>query len=176
VKIDDAISAIKHCGKHAILNKTDITDAFKQLGIRRDQHHLYCMKWKGLYYYYVRLCFGSRSSPCIFDTLSQAVCWIAQENYGIRIILHLLDDFLTIQSPETCGFRTMDILTVIFNRLKIPISKKKTVGPTTTLEYLGLILDTDLFEARLPEAKIERIVTFIQSSIERKSVRKRELL
>ena len=176
VKIDDAISAIKHCGKHAILNKTDITDAFKQLGIRRDQHHLYCMKWKGLYYYYVRLCFGSRSSPCIFDTLSQAVCWIAQTNYGIRIILHLLDDFLTIQSPETCGFRTMAILTVIFNRLKIPISKKKTVGPTTTLEYLGIILDTDLFEARLPEAKIERIVTFIQSSIERKSVRKRELL
>jgi hypothetical protein len=108
--------------------------------------------------------------------LSQAVCWIAQENYGIRIILHLLDDFLTIQSPETCGFRTMAILTVIFNRLKIPISKKKTVGPTTTLEYLGIILDTDLFEARLPEAKIERIVTFIQSSIERKSVRKRELL
>jgi hypothetical protein len=62
------------------------------------------------------------------------------------------------------------------SRLKIPISKKKTVGPTTTLEYLGIILDTDLFEARLPEEKIERIVTFIQSSIERKSVRKRELL
>jgi hypothetical protein len=58
------------------------------------------------------------------DTLSQAVCWIAQKNYGIRIILHLLDVFLTIQSPETCGFRTMAILTVIFNRLKIPISKK----------------------------------------------------
>jgi hypothetical protein len=44
------------------------------------------------------------------------------------------------------------------------------------LEYLGIILDTDLFEARLPKEKIERIVTFIQSSIERKSVRKRELL
>lgn len=162
MKIDNAISAIKQCGKHAILNKTDITDAFKQLGIRREQHHIFCMKWKGLYYYYVRLCFGSRSSPCIFDTLSHAVCWIAQDNYGIRIILHLLDDFLTIQSPETCGFRTMAIITTIFNRLKIPISKKKTVGPTTTLEYLGIILDTDLFEASLPEEKIKRIVTFIQ--------------
>ena len=54
MNIDDAISAIKH----AILNKTDVTDAFKQLGIRRDQHHLFCMKWKGLYYYYVRLIWG----------------------------------------------------------------------------------------------------------------------
>ena len=103
-----------------LLIKTDITDVFKQIGIRRDQivirsdqHHLFCMKWKGLYYYYARLCFGSRSSPCIFDILSQAVCWIAQENYGICIILHLLDDFLTIQSPETCVFRTMPILTYL---------------------------------------------------------------
>ncbi|CAG2190873.1 unnamed protein product [Mytilus edulis] len=60
VKIDDAIRAIKHFGKQTILNKTDMTDAFKQLGIRKHQHHLYCMKWKNNYYHYVKLCFGSR--------------------------------------------------------------------------------------------------------------------
>ncbi|CAG2221610.1 unnamed protein product [Mytilus edulis] len=153
VKIDDAIRAIKHFGKQTILNKTDMTDAFKQLGIRKDQHHLYCMKWKNNYYHYVRLCFGSRSSPCIFDNLSRAICWIAKENYGIPVILHLLDDFLTIQPPDSCGFRTMALITLIFNRLNIPISKKKTVGPTCTIEYLGIILDTVSFEARLPNEK-----------------------
>lgn len=176
VKIDDATKEIKRMGRGAILNKTDVTDAFKQISIRLDQHHLYCIKWKGLYYYYVRLCFGSRSSPRIFDTLSRAVCWIALHNYNIPVILHLLDDFLTIQSPDTCGFKTMALLTMIFKRLGIPISSKKTVGPTTSLEYLGIILDTSKMEARLPKDKIDRIINFIEQFLSKRSVRKRELL
>ncbi|XP_071153766.1 uncharacterized protein [Mytilus edulis] len=107
VKIDDAINAIKEFGRLSILNKADIADAFKQLGIKRDQHHLYCIKWRNLYYYYVRLCFGSRSSPKIFDNLSVAICWIAKNNYNIPVILHLLDDFLTVQASDTSGDRTM---------------------------------------------------------------------
>jgi hypothetical protein len=101
VRIDDAISAIKDFGRFSILSKVDISDAFKQLGIRKDQHHLYCIKWRKLYDYYVRLCFGSRSSPKIFDNLSEAICWIAKNNYNIPVILHLLDDYLTIQTADS---------------------------------------------------------------------------
>ncbi|CAG2187298.1 unnamed protein product [Mytilus edulis] len=176
VKIDDAINAIKEFGRLSILNKADIADAFKQLGIKRDQHHLYCIKWRNLYYYYVRLCFGSRSSPKIFDNLSVAICWIAKNNYNIPVILHLLDDFLTVQASDTSGDRTMALITLIFNRLNIPLSKKKTVGPHTTLEYLGIILDTDKMEARLPQDKVERIIYFIGTFLRRHSIKKRELL
>jgi hypothetical protein len=154
----------------------DISDAFKQLGIRKDQHHLYCIKWRKLYYYYVRLCFGSRSSPKIFDNLSVAICWIAKNNYNIPVILHLLDDFLTIQTADTSGDRTMAILTMIFKKLNIPLSTKKTVGPDTTLEYLGVILDTANMEARLPQNKVDRIISFIGTFLSRRSIRKRELL
>ncbi|CAG2227598.1 unnamed protein product [Mytilus edulis] len=176
VKIDDAINAIKEFGRLSILNKADIADAFKQLWIKREQHHLYCIKWRNLYYYYVRLCFGSRSSPKIFDNLSVAICWIAKNNYNIPVILHLLDDFLTVQASDTSGDRTMALITLIFNRLNIPLSKKKTVGPHTTLEYLGIILDTDKMEARLPQDKVERIIYFIGTFLRRHSIKKRELL
>ena len=70
----------------------------------------------------------------------------------------------------------MAILTMIFNRLNIPLSKKKTVGPYTTLEYLGIILDTVKMEARLPHDKVERISSFIANFMNRRSVKKRELL
>ena len=176
VRIDDAISAIKDFGRFSILNKVDISDAFKQLGIRKDQHYLYCIKWRKLYYYYVRLCFGSRSSPKFFDNLSVAICWIAKNNYNIPVILHLLDDFLTIQTADTSGDRTMAILTMIFKKLNIPLSTKKTVGPDTTLEYLGVILDTANMEARLPQNKVDRIISFIGTFLSRRSIRKRELL
>ncbi|VDI78563.1 Hypothetical predicted protein, partial [Mytilus galloprovincialis] len=77
---------------------------------------------------------------------------------------------------DTSGDRTMALITLIFNRLNIPLSKKKTVGPHTTLEYLGIILDTDKMEARLPQDKVERIIYFIGTFLRRHSIKKRELL
>jgi len=76
-----------------LLCKTDICDAFKLLPIRKDQWHLYGIKWNGQYYFYQRLDFGCRSSPVLFDHLSKTICWIMQHNYGIEHVLHLLDDF-----------------------------------------------------------------------------------
>ncbi|XP_045160892.2 uncharacterized protein LOC123525806 [Mercenaria mercenaria] len=144
VKIDDAIKSIEGYGRCAILCKTDICNAFKLLPIKPEQMPYFMVKWKGQYYVYTRLVFGSRSSPKIFDNLSRAICWIAKNNYDIESIFHLLDDFLTVQAPTSNGDRTMALITLIFNKLKIPISPSKTVGPTTQLEYLGVILDSEI--------------------------------
>ena len=101
--------------------KMDISNAFKNLPIKGCQWPYFCVKWRNLYYEYVRLVFGCLSSPTIFDTLSQALCWIACKNYGIETIFHLLDDFLTVDIPDSCiGNRTMALLTLLFGRLEIP--------------------------------------------------------
>ena len=134
------------------------------------------IKWNNKYYFYMRLVFGSRSSPKIFDTLSEAVCWILQNNYGIDSVLHLLDDFLTIDVPDAEPDRTMAILTLVFNKLGIPLSTHKSVGPATVLEYLGIILDTQLMEARLPMEKVTRITSILDSFMGRKTCTKQELL
>ena len=47
----------------------------------------------------IRLVFMSRSSPKIFDLLSKAICWILINNYSVQHVLHLLDDFVTIDNP-----------------------------------------------------------------------------
>jgi hypothetical protein len=52
------------------------------------------------YYFYTRLCFGCRSSPNIIYQLSVAICWILQNNYYMKHVLHLLDDFLVIDEPS----------------------------------------------------------------------------
>lgn len=44
-----------------------------------------------------------------------------------------------------------------FRNLGIPIAANKTEGPSTTLEFMGIILDTVRMEARLPADKVERI-------------------
>ena len=48
----------------------------------------------------------------------------------------------------------MVLLGTLFHILNLPLSAKKTVGPTSELEYLGIILDTINMQARLPLEKI----------------------
>jgi hypothetical protein len=109
VKIDDAIIAIKNAGVRAQLCKTDIVDAFKLMPIHPSLWHLYGVHWNNEYFFFMRLAFGCRSSPKIFDQLSSAICWIAENNYGIKTIFHLLDDFLTVDLPSFDAERTMAI-------------------------------------------------------------------
>ncbi|KAI0216052.1 hypothetical protein LSAT2_031886, partial [Lamellibrachia satsuma] len=70
----------------------------------------------------------------------------------------------------------MAILTMIFNRLRIPIATHKTVGPTVQLQYLGIILDTDSMEARLPLDKLTRIREMLHKFESKQRVSKRALL
>lgn len=88
----------KKLGVNCWLVKTDIADAFKVMPLALELWPYHGIKWNGRYYFFNRLVFGCRSSPKIFDTLSQAICWIAKNNYHIENILHLLDDFLVIVS------------------------------------------------------------------------------
>ena len=53
-----------------------------------------------------------------------------------------MDDFLTVDAPDTLADKTMALISLIFNSLDIPISPHKTIGPTNCLEYLGIMLDT----------------------------------
>jgi len=101
---------------------------------------------------------------------------IAKNNYKVNNILHLLDDFLTIDPPHADGERSMALIMMICKRLNVPIAMHKTVGPVTCLEYLGIILDTQKMEARLPQEKIDRICDFIFNLHKRSSCTKRELL
>ena len=176
VTIDNAIKIIVECGKGAQMCKVDIRDAFKLIPINESLWPFYGIQWDGRYYFYTKLVFGSRSSPKIFDFLSEALCWILRNNYNVQHVLHLLDDFLTIDNPDYLSERTMAILTLVFNKLNIPLSVHKTTGPATVLEYLGVVLDSIQMEARLPLDKIKRISSLLETFINRSSCTKRELL
>ena len=175
-KLDEAISIIQELGPRSWLCKTDLVDAFKQVPVKKKFWPYLGIRWKGKFYFYTRLVFGCRSSPKIFDFLSRAIVWIAKNNYGITKMLHLLDDFLTIDDPTAMAHRTMAILTLILNKLKIGYSFTKTVGPEHELEYLGLILDTVCMQCRLPVDKLNRITDMVAYFLGRSKCTKREML
>ena len=176
VRIDDAIALLKKLGHKSEMCKTDITDAFRLIPIKTSLWRLYGVKWENKYYFSCRLAMGSRSSPFLFDQLSKAICWIATNKYQISHILHLLDDFLTADSPQNIAERTMALLSMLFRTLGIPTAPHKTMGPSPIMEFLGIVLDSVRMEARLPQDKLDRIVKTLNYFCTRCSCTKQELL
>ena len=94
--VNHAINLIHLTGRGSLLSKADITNAFKVLPIHPDFWHLFGVRWKRSYYFAVRLTFGCKSSPKLFNSLSDALCWILTNNHPIAHLVHLLDDFLIL--------------------------------------------------------------------------------
>ena len=118
---------------------------------------------------------GGRSSLCIFDSLSEAIEWICVTSYLIEILMHLLDDFLSVESPGVPAM-ALEKLKWIFALLGVPLAPNKLFGPAQVLEFLGIILDTNLMEARLSKEQVLRLQQFISANLSRKKCAKRELL
>lgn len=173
--IHDAIAFIKQAGPGCFLAKTDIQSAFRIIPINPKDYHLLGMKWNGLYFYDRCMPMGCSSSCRTFETLSTAVEWIARHKLNLNFILHLLDDFLIIgPSYEACS-KYLHLFLQLCSYLGIPMAPEKTVGPSTTLSFAGIELDSLSMEARLPHDKIHKCTTLISQFLRRKKVTLKEL-
>jgi len=58
------------------------------------------IQWQEHFYVDTCLPFGLRSSPFLFNRLSDAIHCVLHHNYGVTHLLHYLDDFFTAGSEE----------------------------------------------------------------------------
>jgi len=107
--------------------------------------------------------------------LTDALEWIARQQ-GVRILLHYLDDFITVGPPDSpvCGYN-MQKLCETCAELGVPVATAKTVDPTTCLTFLGMEVDTDRLELCLPQEKLQRVKQMVQEWMGCKAARRREL-
>ena len=90
--------------------------------------------------------------------------------------MHYLDDFLLLGAPNT--HQASDALATVirtFNILGIPIATQKTEGPTTSLSFLGIFIDTHSFELRLPAEKLARLQESLHLWVDKRSCTRKEL-
>ena len=133
--------------------------------------------WIGKYYYPVILMFGGKSAPYIFNLFVEALHWIIQKHIPARL-RHYLDDFLPIFKPSTSTQEAntpIDWIEEMATKLGLSFQPKKTVKPTTRLKFLGLELDLNLMEARLPTNKLKYLRETLISWTERRRCSLREL-
>lgn len=101
VGINEAIQHIKILRKDTFLCKTDIRSAFRILPVNPNDFELLGFQWGGNFYYDKCLPIGCRTSCKIFEEFSTALEWIAINKLGIPGMVHILDDFLILESSKT---------------------------------------------------------------------------
>ena len=99
---------------------------------------------------------------------------------GLRKICYFLG--MDSQKIMQCrGFgalfgRMMETFFKLCQSLGVPIADEKTEGPTTILVFLGLELDLELMEVRIPIDKVKQIVKLMEEVLQHKrSVTLREM-
>ena len=92
--------------KDALMAKLDIKHAFRLCPVRLEDRELLGIHWQGQYYIDLRLPFGMRSSPYLFNRLADAFEWLLKTNYHIQDLMHYLDDYFPPlpKWPRRCAY------------------------------------------------------------------------
>jgi hypothetical protein len=114
-----------------VLVKVDLKNAYRNIPIHPQDHHLLGITWEDKVYIDRALPFGLRSAPKIFSAVADMLAW-ALYHAGIPHLIHYLDDFLFLGAPNTQeGARALSLALQIFAFLGIPVSVHKTEGPAS---------------------------------------------
>jgi len=158
VTIDDAVAIVQKLGRNCLMAKTDIKSAFRVIPIHPDDHELLGVYWDKKYYYDTCLCFGLRSAPKIFDDFSSMLEWIATRRSGVSHLIHILDDFFTAGMANTaeCHDNIVSLIK-LFVDIGVPLVADKTIGPTTQIQFMGILIDSEAQMCQLPADKLDRL-------------------
>lgn len=174
--VETAIDIIRQLGRGALLAKTDLENAYKQIPIHPNDFELLGFMIDNMYYYDKTLPFGLSYSCNLFEKFSSALQWILETKFSVIHCVHILDDFLFLSEPHSP--KCYSALLAFYQLAKdigLPIKSEKTVYPTTTLIFLGLELDTLNFEVQLPQDKLTQLKAEIKKFQARRSATLKEL-
>lgn len=173
--VDNAVDIITQLGRSTQLVKIDLSNAYRIIPVHPDDQPLLGISWQGTTYVDKSLPFGLRSAPKIFNAVADLLTWVLHAD-GIQFLIHYLDDFLLMGPPRSqlaLSMRSQAEST--FDRLGVPVAHHKTEGPTSVLTFLGIVIDTDLFQLSLPRGKVERLQELLQRWRGRKCCTKKDL-
>ena len=171
----DAAKMLLHLGPGTLMAKIDIASAYRIIPVHPKDRYLLGMSFDKKVYIDTQLPFGLSSAPVLFNAYADGLEWIVCTK-GVKFILHYLDDFLVLGSPESKECQSaLDSLKDCCQMLGVPLAMEKIAGPVTVLQFLGFELDSETMEIRLPKEKLDQLVLLLGSWVSKKSCVRKEL-
>lgn len=173
---DIIVGHVQRSGAGALIAKADIESAFRIIPVRPRDRFLLGFTINGQYYFDRCLPMGCRSSCAIFECFSNALQWIAVNKLGIRLMSHILDDFIFVgPAGSTITRKSLDSFINLCSFSGIPIKHSKTIYPSTCVTVHGIELDTVRMQARLPQDKLNKARQLVNDFRAKRRVTLKEL-
>lgn len=172
--LQDAIRLVVSCGKQAFMAKTDIKQAFRLIPVLPDQYKLLGIKWENNFFFDKCLPMGASSATQLFERVSSALHFLAGKR-GVAKMVHYLDDFLIVHSSSSGCAADLTKFQALCSELNVPLAPDKTFGPSNTLTFLGIEIDTIKEEVRLPKDKLIKCKSAILAMLKQKKCTVAEL-
>jgi hypothetical protein len=154
---DAACLLIRRLGRGCWLIKLDAEAAYKQVPVRPEDWPLLGFKWRGKWYYERVLPFGLTSSCRKWELYATALHYFLKKRFGVDCIVHYIDDYLFVLESRELAVTQLEVALSLCRRLGLPMSVEKTEGPTTSLTFLGIELDTVEMTAKLSDKKLSEL-------------------
>ena len=158
----------------SFLAKLDLKAAYRKVPVHVADQKLLGVSWRGKTYCDKALPFGLRSAPIIFNAVADGLAW-AMICSGIRDLAHYLDDFIFWAADQQGCQKCLDLGIQNAHSLGLPVEPTKVEGPSTTLTFLGIEIDTVGRELRLPRGKLNRLQDTLRKWSRKKSASKHDL-
>ena len=168
------MSLVLEAGKGSTLVKADIKEAYRMLSIHPEDLGLLGIQWEGEFYTDKALPFGLRSAPKIFTAVADALQWILSIK-GVKNLLHYLYDFIFVSKSKEDAMANKQILLHNFSKLEVPLEPSKLEGPVTCLSFLGIKVDSETLQLRLPSEKLHRLKEQLAEAVSKKFLPKHKL-
>ena len=167
--LQKAMRLIMTLPRGALTRKSDIKSAFKIIPIHPDDHHKLGLYIFGKFYYDVTLAMGAASACQIFEAFSTALEAI-HSFYSHELTLHYLDDFFFISWGIVMSNFNKSSFDNLYQDLGVPQAPDKVTLPSTSTEFLGILLDSKAWTASLPVSKVVSYKAELQELLQLRSV------
>ena len=181
ISIDDAVREVKSRGPGTLMSKLDLQDAYKNIVVRPEDYHYLGSSWvndDGSISYFLDhvLPFGLRSSANLFDLFATGLEF-SIHLAGCTNICHYLDDFFTCGSPGTQECHSnLNIMLSSCETLGMPVNPAKTVRPTTIIEFLGIMINSEQMILSMSDDRVSDVLSELRYWESRRVGSKRKLL
>ena len=163
------------------MSKLDLEDPFRHMNVNPADWHLLGSSWRNIdgsaqYYVDMVLPFGLRSSPFLFDQYAAGLEYIMKCK-GVTVAEHYLHDYFTCGSANSDQCKTdLSIMIEACNETGFNINFNKLVKPTTQLEFLGILIDSERMQLRIIDARLYDIYSELLNWHQKTKCTKRQLV
>ena len=172
-----AIAWLRHLGRNTWMFKIDIEWAFRLMPLRPLDLLLHVFKWRDKYYVDKNVSFGARSSPYLWNTFANILCWVAfQENPTLECLMHYMDDFLgMVQATYEEALELYKALLGLLEDIGAKPNLPKCTSPCQKLIYVGFELCSTTMMVTIPADRLASLRDLLDNWLRRHNCRVREL-